>query len=215
MVEKIGVETTELEDIVGRAAHIADIAQEIVAKITTVTGTLPNLSSQGSFHELVVSNKTNVGLGNFDRKAKEFQTLSEVFSRHIQNTLEGMIDVDRAMAVYVANKLLNSSKVSEEDKQYMREQPEDSINYLAGKAKESREAVADKKIYGPPKPDNNGLTSAGNTNLNLGINNSYATVDSNGNVQFSNTFGTNPIGQNHFSTPATGNSFSQNSKGGK
>ena len=164
---------------------------------------------------MVVSNKTNVGLGNFDRKAKEFQTLSEVFSRHIQNTLEGMIDVDRAMAVYVANKLLNSSKVSEEDKQYMREEPEDSINYLAGKAKESREAIADKKIYGPPKPDNNGLTSGGNSNLNLGINNSYATVDSNGNVQFSNTFGTNPIGQNHFSTPATGNSFSQNSKGGK
>ena len=56
MVEKIGVETTELEDIVGRAAHIADIAQDIVAKFTTVSGSLQFLYYKGSFHVFVVYN---------------------------------------------------------------------------------------------------------------------------------------------------------------
>ncbi|WP_061421988.1 hypothetical protein, partial [Streptococcus cristatus] len=135
MAEKISIETTDLEQIISHSVHITQLLNQVSSKMSTVIETIPSLSSNGSFHDLIGSSSSNGGLVSFSLKAKEFLTLSEVFAQHIQNTYEKMTDVDRAMAIYVAEMLLNDSSTSAEDKQIIRDYPDEVVNKLMDKMK--------------------------------------------------------------------------------
>lgn len=133
MAEKISIETSDLEVMIGQSVHITQLSADVSAKMTTIAETIPSLSSNGSFHKLIGNSSSNGGLTLFSLKAKEFLTLSEVFAQHIQNTYEKMVDVDRAIAVYVTEMTLNDPSESVEVKEYIRSNPEEAVrNVQAG-----------------------------------------------------------------------------------
>lgn len=139
MAEKISVETNDLEQIICQSLHITQLLEQISNKITDVTNRIPNISSEGSFHDLIATNSTNGGLALFSLKAKEFLTLSEVFAQHIQNTYETMVDVDRALAIYVLEMFLNDPYTSEEDKQFIRDNPDSTLETCMENIKQAKE----------------------------------------------------------------------------
>lgn len=138
MAEKISIETTDLEQIIAQSIHITQLLEQVSTKMATVVENIPSLSSSGSFHDMIGGNKDNGGLLSFHLKSKEFLTLSEVFAQHIQNTYEQMVDVDRAMAIYVTEMLLNNSSTSAEEKQYIREHPEEAVQAITNEIKKDK-----------------------------------------------------------------------------
>ena len=125
--ETIKVETSDLENMILQSIKVTDLLGQVVNKIKNVIDKIPNLSSKGSFCELIVTSSSNGGLELFSMKAREFLNLSEVFTQHIQNTYKEMVDADRILAIYIANMMLNDPETSEEDKQTIRDHPEETI----------------------------------------------------------------------------------------
>lgn len=78
--ETIKVETSDLENMILQSIKVTDLLGQVVNKIKNVIDKIPNLSSKGSFCELIVTSSSNGGLELFSMKAREFLNLSEVFT---------------------------------------------------------------------------------------------------------------------------------------
>ena len=76
------------EQLIYHCLNIVNLSNQVTTKIQHVMSTLPDLSSEGAYHDLIANSETNIGLGLFNKKAQEFQVISEVLYRHAQNTYE-------------------------------------------------------------------------------------------------------------------------------
>ncbi|HEM3204081.1 TPA: hypothetical protein U0910_002168, partial [Streptococcus suis 8830] len=74
---------------------------------------------------------------------QELKTLSEVLYRHAETTHQKMVDMDRALAVHITNQFLNSPSTSSEDKQFIREHPEEAVKYIQSEMKKSAPSSGD------------------------------------------------------------------------
>ena len=136
MAEQIQLHLTEQEQLIQATSRIALSASTISTKMASVTEGIPNLSSQGMFHDHIGSTDSHGTLGQFVLKAREFQTVCELLETHTQRTYDTMVNADKMEAIKVANLMLNSSEVSEEDKQVLREHPEESLAWIQKQMKE-------------------------------------------------------------------------------
>ncbi|ETD11896.1 hypothetical protein HMPREF1195_01485 [Streptococcus parasanguinis CC87K] len=138
MADKISINLTEQENIIIHCLNLVNLSTQLTTKMSTVRSNLPALSSQGAFHDLVANSDSNLGIGLYYLKAQEFATLIEVLARHAQNTYEKMVDMDKALAVYVANLTLNDPNSRAEDKKYIKEQPDDAIKQIKSRMQEMK-----------------------------------------------------------------------------
>ena len=92
--------------------------------------TLPDLSSEGAYHDLIANSETNIGLGLFNKKAQEFQVISEVLYRHAQNTYEKMVNTDKVLATAIAEMILKDPTSRVEDKEAIRKDPKGSVEKI-------------------------------------------------------------------------------------
>ena len=77
-----------------------------------------------------------MGLGLFYLKAQEFETLSNVLYRHVQNTYDKMIDTDKVLATMIAEKILNDPTSSAEDKETIIRDPKGSVEWIKQQGQE-------------------------------------------------------------------------------
>ena len=121
---------SDQEQLIFHSMNLATLTAQVTAKVQDVVSKLPNLSSQGAFHDLIVASDSNGGLGLFYLKAQEFQTISEVLYRHAQNTYDKMVDTDKILATAIANLILEDSKTSEDIKEAIKKDPKGSVDIL-------------------------------------------------------------------------------------
>ena len=121
---------SDQEQLIFHSRNLATLTAQVTAKVQDVVSKLPNLSSQGAFHDLIVASDSNGGLGLFYLKAQEFQTISEVLYRHAQNTYDKMVDTDKILATAIANLILEDSNTSEDIKEAIKKDPKGSVDIL-------------------------------------------------------------------------------------
>ena len=118
------------EQLIYHCLNIVTLTNQVSTKIQHVVSTLPNLSSEGAYHDLISNSKTNGGLGSYYLKAQEFETLSEVLYRHAQNTYTQMVNTDKVLATSIANFLLEEPTTSAEYKEAIKKDPKGSVEQL-------------------------------------------------------------------------------------
>ena len=121
---------SDQEQLIFHSMNLATLTAQVTAKVQNVVSKLPNLSSQGAFHDLIVASDSNGGLALFYLKAQEFQTISEVLYRHAQNTYDKMVDTDKILATAIANLILEDSSTSEDIKEAIKKDPKGSVDIL-------------------------------------------------------------------------------------
>lgn len=127
---------SDQEQLIYHCMTIVEYASQITAKLSNINSTISSLSSQGAFHDLVAGRSANNGFENYVLKAQEFGTLAEVLWQHAQNTYDGMVDVDKVMATYVAGLFLESPTTSQEDKNYINNNPKEAVQQIQDDIKE-------------------------------------------------------------------------------
>ena len=117
---------SDQEQLIYHCMTIVEYASQITAKLSNINSTISSLSSQGAFN----------GFENYVLKAQEFGTLAEVLWQHAQNTYDGMVDVDKVMATYVAGLFLELPTTSQEDKNYINNNPKEAVQQIQDDIKE-------------------------------------------------------------------------------
>ena len=135
---------SDQEQLIYHCMTIVEYASQITAKLSNINSTISSLSSQGAFHDLVAGRSTNNGFTNYVLKAQEFGTLAEVLWQHAQNTYDGMVDVDKVMATYVAGLLLESPDTSSEDRDYIYSNPKEAVQQIQENIKEQEKEGSEK-----------------------------------------------------------------------
>ena len=118
------------EQLIYHCLNIVHLSNQVTTKIQHVMSTLPDLSSEGAYHDLIANSVTNGGLALFYKKAQEFEAVSEVLYRHAQNTYETMVNTDKVLATAIANFLLNEPTTSVADKEAIRKDPKGSVEQI-------------------------------------------------------------------------------------
>ena len=118
------------EQLIYHCLNIVNLSNQVTTKIQHVMSTLPDLSSEGAYHDLIANSETNIGLGLFNKKAQEFQVISEVLSRHAQNTYEKMVNTDKVLATAIAEMILKDPTSRVEDKEAIRKDPKGSVEKI-------------------------------------------------------------------------------------
>lgn len=120
---------------------MVNLAGQIVTKIQSVRSNLPNLSSEGAFHDFIGKGDSNGGLSRYHLKAQEFETICEVLYRHSKNTYDTMIDMDKVLATSIANLVLNDPTAKAEDKEAIKRDPKGSIDQIKRNYQEYRKSL--------------------------------------------------------------------------
>jgi hypothetical protein len=118
------------EQLIYHCLNIVNLSNQVTTKIQHVMSTLPDLSSEGAYHDLIANSETNIGLGLFNKKAQEFQVISEVLYRHAQNTYEKMVNTDKVLATAIAEMILKDPTSRVEDKEAIRKDPKGSVEKI-------------------------------------------------------------------------------------
>lgn len=118
------------EQLIYHCLNIVNLSNQVTTKIQHVMSTLPDLSSEGAYHDLIANSETNIGLGLFNKKAQEFQVISEVLYRHAQNTYEKMVNIDKVLATAIAEMILKDPTSRVEDKEAIRKDPKGSVEKI-------------------------------------------------------------------------------------
>lgn len=118
------------EQLIYHCLNIVHLSNQVTTKIQHVMSTLPDLSSEGAYHDLIANSETNIGLGLFNKKAQEFQVISEVLYRHAQNTYEKMVNTDKVLATAIAEMILKDPTSRVEDKEAIRKDPKGSVEKI-------------------------------------------------------------------------------------
>ena len=118
------------EQLIYHCLNIVNLSNQVTTKIQHVMSTLPDLSSEGAYHDLIANSETNIGLGLFNKKAQEFQVISEVLYRHAQNTYEKMVNTDKVLATAIAEMILKDPTSRVEDKEAISKDPKGSVEKI-------------------------------------------------------------------------------------
>ena len=118
------------EQLIYHCLNIVHYTNQVKTKIQHVVSTLPDLSSEGAYHDLIANSETNAGLGLFYQKAQEFEAVIEVLYRHAQKTYEKMVNTDKVLATAIANFLLNEPTTSAADKETIRKDLKGSVEQI-------------------------------------------------------------------------------------
>ena len=121
---------SDQEQLIYHSMNLVSLTGQVAAKVQSVLSALPNLSSEGAFHDLIATCVSNGCLGLFQLKAQEFETVSEVLCKHAQNTYDKMVDTDKVLATAIANLVLDDPTASAEDKEAIRNDPKGSIDRI-------------------------------------------------------------------------------------
>ena len=135
---------SDQEQLIYHCMTIVEYSSQITAKLGNISSTISTLSSQGAFHDLVAGRSANNGFTNYVLKAQEFGTLAEVLWQHAQNTYDGMVDVDKVMATYVAGLFLELPTTSQEDKNYINNNPKEAVQQIQDDIKEQEKEGSEK-----------------------------------------------------------------------
>ena len=63
---------SDQEQLIYHSLNMVNLAGQIVTKIQSVRSNLPNLSSEGAFHDFIGKGDSNGGLSRYHLKAQEF-----------------------------------------------------------------------------------------------------------------------------------------------
>jgi len=132
---------SDQEQLIYHSLNMVNLAGQIVTKIQSVRSNLPNLSSEGAFHDFIGKGDSNGGLSSYHLKAQEFETICEVLYRHSKNTYDTMIDMDKVLATSIANLVLNDPTSKAEDKEAIKRDPKGSIDQIKRNYQEYRKSL--------------------------------------------------------------------------
>ena len=132
---------SDQEQLIYHSLNMVNMAGQIVTKIQSVRSNLPNLSSEGAFHDFIGKGDSNGGLSRYHLKAQEFETICEVLYRHSKNTYDTMIDMDKVLATSIANLVLNDPTAKAEDKEAIKRDPKGSIDQIKRNYQEYRKSL--------------------------------------------------------------------------
>ena len=113
------------EQLIYHCLNIVYLSNQVTTKIQHVMSTLPDLSSEGAYHDLIANSETNGGLALFYKKAQEF-----VLYRHAQNTYETMVNTDKVLATAIAEMILKDPASSVAYKEAIRKDPKGSVEQI-------------------------------------------------------------------------------------
>ena len=133
---------SDQEQLIYHSLNMVNLAGQIVTKIQSVRSNLPNLSSEGAFHDFIGKGDSNGGLSRYHLKAQEFETICEVLYRHSKNTYDTMIDMDKVLATSIANLVLNDPTAKAEDKEAIKRDPKGSIDQIKRNYQEYTKSLA-------------------------------------------------------------------------
>ncbi|MGQ7463012.1 hypothetical protein ACTGZQ_11015 [Streptococcus suis] len=112
------------------ATNLLTAASSASASIENAVTTYKELSSSGSFKDIYLGDG-NDGFMRYILKAQDLVTLAEVLYTHVEATYSTMIDVDKMIAVQIANDYyLNNPEVSQETKDYIRQHPQEALEEI-------------------------------------------------------------------------------------
>ncbi|MFC3928406.1 hypothetical protein ACVR05_02140 [Streptococcus caprae] len=130
MAEEIAISLSDQEQIMSHAMTLVEETTNAVTSISAAIEAYKTLSSQGSFHDIYLGDG-NDGFARFILKAQDLVTLAEVMYTHVETTYKTMIDVDKVLGVRIANNYyLNNPSASSEEKQYIRDHPEEALKAI-------------------------------------------------------------------------------------
>ncbi|KXT75901.1 hypothetical protein [Streptococcus sp. DD12] len=133
--ETIKIDLTAHEGLMVSASNATLNAQLAMQSISSVVSSITEISSQGLTNDYITDEDFQI----FDIKAQELYTLSSVIYQLISDTYSALIDADKVSAVEVANLLLNSSGVSQEDKEAIKADPNQAVSNIQKHMKESNQ----------------------------------------------------------------------------
>lgn len=130
MVEKISIDLTDQEMMMHHATQLLVAAGSASASIENAVKTYKELSSNGSFKDIYLG-EGNDGFIRYILKAQDLVTLAEVLYTHVEHTYSKMIDVDKMIAVQIANDYyLNNPEIPNETKDYIRSHPQEALDEI-------------------------------------------------------------------------------------
>jgi len=137
---------TDQEQLIYHSMNLVSLTSQVATKIQNVLSSLPNLSSEGAYHDLIANSESNGGLSLFYLKAQEFETLSEVLYRHAQNTYDRMVDTDKVLATAIANLVLDDPNARAEDKEAIRNDPKGSVERIKQNCQEQEKQAKEEGV---------------------------------------------------------------------
>lgn len=137
---------TDQEQLIYHSMNLVSLTSQVATKIQNVLSSLPNLSSEGAYHDLIANSESNGGLSLFYLKAQEFETLSEVLYRHAQNTYDRMVDTDKVLATAIANLVIDDPNARAEDKEAIRNDPKGSVERIKQNCQEQEKQAKEKGV---------------------------------------------------------------------
>ena len=129
MTEKISINLEKQEQLLVDIRLLTNSTTQLVGHLQQVVEGLPSLTSHGEAHNRMIP-EGGGQLASYVSKAQTMQTLTEVLFKHTLNTHRTMIDTDKLLAIDIANSILNSPEAPEEDKQALRDKPDENFNKL-------------------------------------------------------------------------------------
>lgn len=129
MAEKISIDLTQQEQLLLQLRNLVNEATSLQSDLVQVAADLPKLSTSGEFYNrLAAEGKTD--LQRFVLKAQTLLDLTVVLHKHAEQTNKALIDIDKLLALDMANSLLNRSDVAAETKTAIRSDPAGYVKQL-------------------------------------------------------------------------------------
>lgn len=150
MAEQIQIKFSEQEQMIQHALHVLEEANALITSMSAIISAYSSLSSHGSFKDIYLGvdgkQAGNNGFSHFALKAQDLAFLAEVLYTHVEQTYSKMVDMDKLIAVRIANDYyLNNPEVHDELKTYIRQNPEAAVaeikaNYIMAQSQEEARA---------------------------------------------------------------------------
>ena len=103
--QRIQIDLSNQELLILKAHAIYLAAANARQYIESAVTNIPNLSSQGLFHNYIGADGD---LAHYSLKAQQLQLLTEVLHQHAKDTFISLCDADEVLALEIGNTILNS-----------------------------------------------------------------------------------------------------------
>lgn len=149
MAEQIALTFSDQEMIVQHAQAILEETRGLEASLSAAISAYRELASQGSFKEIYLGSGWNGNLGNgfnhFILKSQDLSILVESLYFHVEQTYSKMIDMDKQLAVRIANAALNDPETNPVFRNFIKTHPNEALAYI----KDNYRGVWDQKEVRP------------------------------------------------------------------
>ncbi|MDD7267276.1 MAG: hypothetical protein PUH12_03870 [Lachnospiraceae bacterium] len=134
MAETISIDLTQQEQLLIAIRALVDSAKKLETELASAILYTSNVATQGKFYTKYIAEKEST-IQRFTGKAGAFLALTQALYTHTQETHRTLIDVDKLIALDIANSILGQAGTDEATKQQIRSDPNRFVQQLANEGK--------------------------------------------------------------------------------